>query len=224
MRKLFVPLARRHRRDVRVRADRDRATRRTSRRCCWCRRSSTSTCRRGWRCTAAIVGLRRRERDLPVQGSPSGRPDRGRRPPSSPCSSALFGLVTGSLWGRKAWGVWWQWDARLTMALLLELIFFGYLLRAEVRRSRVREARGRRWASSAWPTSPFVYKSVDWWRTIHPKTSVVPTLGSAPMMLAPLSVLHGGVPAAVRALLLVARVRLEERRAELDQLYLAEED
>ena len=35
----------------------------------------------------------------------------------------LFGLVSGSLWGRKAWGVWWQWDARLTMAFLLELIF-----------------------------------------------------------------------------------------------------
>ena len=40
----------------------------------------------------------------------------------------LIGLVTGPLWGRKAWGVWWQWDARLTMALLLELIFIGYLL------------------------------------------------------------------------------------------------
>src|SRR5215475_14300404 len=38
------------------------------------------------------------------------------------------GLVSGSLWARKSWGVWWQWDARLTMALMLELIFFGYLL------------------------------------------------------------------------------------------------
>src|SRR5258708_39691403 len=35
----------------------------------------------------------------------------------------LMGLVTGPLWGRKAWGVWWQWDVRLTSALLLELIF-----------------------------------------------------------------------------------------------------
>src|SRR5579864_7254868 len=45
--------------------------------------------------------------------------------------AVLFGLctlVTGPLWGRKAWGVWWQWDARLTSALLLELIFIGYLL------------------------------------------------------------------------------------------------
>src|SRR3954470_7442325 len=45
--------------------------------------------------------------------------------------AVLFGLctlVTGPLWGRKAWGVWWQWDARLTSALLLELIMIAYLL------------------------------------------------------------------------------------------------
>ena len=40
----------------------------------------------------------------------------------------LCGLVSGSLWARKSWGVWWEWDARLTMALMLELIFWGYLL------------------------------------------------------------------------------------------------
>src|SRR5258707_10935717 len=40
----------------------------------------------------------------------------------------LMGLVTGPLWGRKAWGVWWQWDAKLTIALLLELIFVSYLI------------------------------------------------------------------------------------------------
>src|SRR6267142_381330 len=40
----------------------------------------------------------------------------------------LVGLVTGPLWARKAWGVWWQWDARLTIALLLWLIFVAYLV------------------------------------------------------------------------------------------------
>src|SRR5260370_16587243 len=39
-----------------------------------------------------------------------------------------FGLVTGPLWGRKAWGVYWPWDARTTTALLLWLIFVAYLL------------------------------------------------------------------------------------------------
>src|SRR5438445_3427427 len=86
-----------------------------------------------------------------------------------------IGLVSGSLWGRKAWGVWWQWDARLTMAFLLELIFFGYLV---VRKyggpgsDKLAAAMG----IFGGATAPFVYKSVDWWRTIHPKTSVVQTL------------------------------------------------
>ena len=40
----------------------------------------------------------------------------------------LMGLMTGPLWAIKAWGVWWQWDARLTMALILELIFIAYIL------------------------------------------------------------------------------------------------
>src|SRR5579862_9790427 len=60
-----------------------------------------------------------------------GRPGADRLAVSSAEIAALFGLcglVTGSLWGRKAWGVWWQWDARLTTALILELILFGYLL------------------------------------------------------------------------------------------------
>src|SRR5438045_1068619 len=37
----------------------------------------------------------------------------------------LFGLVSGSLWARKAWGIWWDWEPRLAMAFMLELIFFG---------------------------------------------------------------------------------------------------
>ena len=82
----------------------------------------------------------------------------------------LIGLVTGPLWGRKAWGVWWQWDARLTMALLLELIFVGYLL--------VRKYGGpgsEKLAAAigifGMAVAPFVYKSVDIWRTVHPKTT-----------------------------------------------------
>ncbi|MGE0450241.1 MAG: cytochrome c biogenesis protein CcsA [Vicinamibacterales bacterium] len=135
----------------------------------------------------------------------------------------LFGLVSGSLWGRKAWGVWWQWDARLTMAFLLELIFFGYLL------VRAYGGPGSEKLASAMgifggATAPFVYKSVDWWRTVHPKTSVMTTLGeTSPEMWAvvwfcALTLLL------FMGLLLAARIRLEEQRAALDRLYLAAED
>ena len=132
----------------------------------------------------------------------------------------LMGLVTGPLWGRKAWGVWWQWDARLTSALLLWLIFVAYLL---VRKyggpgsEKLAAATGIFGAA----TSPFVYKSVDIWRTIHPQTSVVPTL-KAPM----------GIPFALSSfaflllfvVLLTLRVALAERQSALDELYLAQED
>jgi heme exporter protein C len=132
----------------------------------------------------------------------------------------LFGLVSGSLWGRKAWGVWWQWDARLTMAFLLELIFFGYLV---VRKyggpgsDKLAAAMG----IFGGATAPFVYKSVDWWRTIHPRTSVVQTLVPEMWYVILFCTLTFLL---LCALLLAARVRLETLRAELDERYLALED
>ncbi|MGE3176278.1 MAG: cytochrome c biogenesis protein [Vicinamibacterales bacterium] len=131
----------------------------------------------------------------------------------------IMGLVTGPLWGRKAWGVWWQWDAKLTMALLLETIFIGYLL---VRKygGPGSEKMGAALAVFGMVNVPFVYWSVNIWRTVHPKTSVVPTLqagmfGAFWFSVAAFMLLF--------ALLMVLRVRLEHQRAELDELYLAEE-
>lgn len=133
-----------------------------------------------------------------------------------------FGLVSGSLWGRKAWGVWWQWDAKLTMALMLELIFLGYLI---VRKyggpgaEKLAAAMGIFGAAAA----PFVYKSADWWRTIHPQTSVVRTLGAqAPQMWSVVWFCVGAF-LLLFLVLLTLRAGLEERRAELDRLYLEAE-
>src|SRR5258705_8654876 len=98
----------------------------------------------------------------------------GRRPKADRLAEAaaeiavlfgLMGLVTGPLWGRKAWGVWWQWDAKLTIALLLELVFVSYLL--------VRSYGGPgsdKLAATVGlfglAVSPFVYVSVNIWRTV----------------------------------------------------------
>ena len=84
-------------------------------------------------------------------------------------------LVTGPLWARKAWGVWWQWDARLTSTLVMWMIFNAYLL---LRRyggpgsDRLAAAV----ALFGMANVPFVYWSVNVWRTLHPKTSVIPSL------------------------------------------------
>lgn len=128
----------------------------------------------------------------------------------------LIVLVTGPLWARKAWGVWWQWDARLTSTLLMWMIFAAYLL---VRRfgGPGAEKLAAAMAIFGMANVPFVYVSVNIWRTIHPTTRVVPTL--APGMR---GVFWFAVVAfmVLFALLLALRARLEARRVELENLYL----
>lgn len=137
--------------------------------------------------------------------------------------TVVFGtmvLVTGPLWARKAWGVWWDWDARLTSTLVLWLTFQAYLL---LRRyggpGSDRLAAGI--AIFAMANVPFVYWSVNVWRTLHPKTTVVPSLQAGmrePFWFCVLAFLG------LFVLMLAARTRLEQRRAELEELYLAVED
>ena len=133
----------------------------------------------------------------------------------------LIVLVTGPLWARKAWGVWWQWDARLTSTLLMWMIFVAYLL---VRRfgGPGSEKLSAAMALFGMANVPFVYVSVNIWRTMHPTTRVVPTLG--PGMRGPFwfCVLASSI---LFALLLAVRARLEQRRAEVEHLHLlADED
>lgn len=136
-----------------------------------------------------------------------------------------FGLFSGTLWGRKAWGTWFAGDARVMMAIIAELIFLGYLL---VRKyggpgsDKLAAAMGVFGAA----TAPFVYKSVDWWRTIHPKTSVMVSLNDTPggAIMWDVVMLCTVAFVLLFAGLLMARMRLEDLRAEVDRLYLAAED
>jgi heme exporter protein C len=137
--------------------------------------------------------------------------------------TVLFGsftLVTGPLWARKAWGVWWQWDPRLTSSLLLFMIFVAYLL---LRRfgGPGSDKLGAGMALFGMANVPFIYVSVNYWRTIHPPTTVVPTL---PVEM--------GIPlwfcvtafTLLFIVLLRLRARLEHQRARVEALYLAEDD
>lgn len=135
----------------------------------------------------------------------------------------LFGLcvlVTGPLWGRVAWGVYWRWDARLTSSLLLWLVLLAYLL---ARRYGGPAAKRLSAALALFAAAdvPLVYLSVKFWRTIHPKAEVVANL--APGMRAPfwtatfLFLVLGGI-------LIALRYRLESARAQLGELEMAIED
>src|SRR5580692_5078559 len=135
----------------------------------------------------------------------------------------LFGacvLVSGPLWGRKAWGVYWQWDARLTSSLLLFLILIGYMLAR-----RYGGPGGRKLSAAlalfAAVDVPLVYKSVDIWRTVHPQTSVVPKLDPR---MRPAFWSAFLLMTIVWSLLLALRYRLEAARALTATLKLDTED
>jgi heme exporter protein C len=132
----------------------------------------------------------------------------------------LIGLLTGPLWGIKAWGVWWSWDPRGTSALVLWLVFQSYLL---LRRfgGPGSERLAAAVALFGMCNVPFVYWSVNLWRTLHPKTTVVSSLPVSmglPLWLSTIAFLG------LFALLMSLRTRLEHNRARLDDLYLALED
>jgi len=78
------------------------------------------------------------------------------------------GLITGSIWGRPTWGVWWTWDPRLTTTAIMLIIFVGYLLvRAFLEDLDARARVGAVVAIVGFVTLPVVYFSVRWWRTLH---------------------------------------------------------
>jgi heme exporter protein C len=83
-------------------------------------------------------------------------------------------LVTGSIWGRTTWGVWWAWDARLTSTALLFVLLLGYLALRRVPGSP--ESRARRCAVAALVAAvdvPIVHFSVNWWTTLHQSATVL---------------------------------------------------
>ena len=77
-------------------------------------------------------------------------------------------LVTGMLWGRPAWGLWWVWDARLTSTAVLGVLAIGYV--ALRRANDDPDSRARRSAVFALLSAinvPIVHFSVLWWKTLH---------------------------------------------------------
>jgi heme exporter protein C len=79
-------------------------------------------------------------------------------------------LVTGSIWGRIIWGVWWAWDARLTSALICWLLYAGYLmLRHAIEEPTQRATFAAVFSIFAFLDVPIVFFSIKWWRAQHPQ-------------------------------------------------------
>ena len=90
-------------------------------------------------------------------------------------------LVTGSIWGRPTWGVWWTWDARLTATAVLFLVYTGYLLlRAMVDEPEARARFAAVLGIVGAANIPIVHFSVYWWRTLHQPAALLAP-GPAPI-------------------------------------------
>lgn len=93
----------------------------------------------------------------------------------------VINLITGMLWGRPIWGTYWVWDPRLTLTLVLLIIYLGYLA---FRANAPDETRGAKVAAvigiAGFAVVPLVHFSVDWWRGQHPARTVIrPEAGPA---------------------------------------------
>ncbi len=96
-------------------------------------------------------------------------------------------LLQGSIWGRATWGVWWDWDVRLTTSLLMALLFGGILaLRTFIADSDRRATWSAIATIVAYVDVPLVYFCVRWWRSLHQVQSSPETMD--PAMVLPLRI------------------------------------
>ncbi len=85
----------------------------------------------------------------------------------------ILTLITGSIWGRPTWGVWWAWDARLTSTAILGVLAVGYLaLRRANDDPSLRARRSAVFAILSAINVPIIHFSVLWWKTLHQGATV----------------------------------------------------
>jgi heme exporter protein C len=132
-------------------------------------------------------------------------------------------LVTGMLWGRPTWGVYWVWDARLTSTAMLFLLLLGYLAMRKVpAEAGLRARRAAIVGCLLVPNVVIVNRSVEWWRSLHQQSTLVrldPQIEGWQLFTLFLGFVVGGL---VFAWLLIHRFRVAWLREQLEDVGLAE--
>ena len=133
---------------------------------------------------------------------------------------ATIALITGSIWGRIIWGIWWAWDPRITSYFVCWLLYVGYfMLRRAIDDPTTRARLSAVLSIFAAIDIVIVWKSIEWWRTQHPG----PVLeirgggGMAPGMEAPLWWNFLALLMLASALVMI-RMRQESMQREIDSL------
>lgn len=127
-------------------------------------------------------------------------------------------LITGPIWAKPAWGIYWTWDARLTSTFVLWLLYISYLLlRTLIEEPDRRALLSALFGIFAFIDVPIVFGAIRWWRTQHPAPVIMggPGSGLDPTMR---KVFFFSVLAlhALMVFLIAERYRLEKLRTDLE--------
>ena len=131
-------------------------------------------------------------------------------------------LVTGTIWNRPAWGVWWTWSPQLTLTLVLWFIYVAYLM---LRAYTPKGVRAARYAAVlgiiGFVDAPIVYMAAKWWRDVHPQAVVGPlaeegALESSMLLAFQVSLLAFTL---LFAYLLIERYALRRQEAAVERLW-----
>jgi heme exporter protein C len=93
----------------------------------------------------------------------------------APIGAALtfIALVTGAIWGKPTWGTWWVWDARITSMLILLFLYIGVVALFSAYDNKAAAAKACAVLSLVGTVNiPIIYKSVDWWYSLHQPASI----------------------------------------------------
>ena len=135
------------------------------------------------------------------------------------CIFSLISIVTGSLWGKPTWGIWWVWDARLTSMAILLLFYLTYIfiwkyVKNFEKANKISSVIGIIGLFNL----PVIKYSVDWWNTLHQPSSI--TLTSAPTihytMLVPLVIMFLGM-VVYSLIIFLMRYKTELMKLKLDK-------
>jgi heme exporter protein C len=96
-------------------------------------------------------------------------------------------IITGSIWAKASWGVWWTWEPRLTTSAVLWAIYASYLTLRRALEDRGRRARvAAVYSVLGFVSVPINFMAIRWWRTVHPLVFEGGSSNLSPMMLATL--------------------------------------
>jgi len=129
------------------------------------------------------------------------------------------GLLTGMLWAKPVWGIWWTWDARLTSTFVLWLIYVSYLMLRRLSTAGQAPTLAAALAVFGFVDVPIVYMSIRWWRTQHPQPVIFGEQGSSGLDPAMTTALLVNLAAFLcyGALVFWVRYKLERARQELHE-------